>query len=166
MSQQKKPLFKKILKYLAIGTVRTLALLGVVAVFFKIYIAIVGNHTGHTKQIKSRYHLIKLDQAIAEYRLDTGYYPVALMDLAIDSEDPMWMGPYVKEKELTDPWGKKYHYQFFQHVGGYQLYTLGSDHSVGGSEQKQDQVSKGSLLSNQINTLSHAKKHHIHNQDL
>lgn len=146
MPQLTPPPIKKAFKFLTIAIISALSLLGVVSIFFMIHVVTTGSHDSHTKQTISRHRLIKLDQAIAEYRLDTGYFPVALIDLAIDSQAPMWMGPYIKEKEVTDPWGKKYHYQFLQHAEGYQLYTLGSDHLVGGSDQKQDQVSNGSLF--------------------
>ena len=57
----------------------------------------------------------------------------------------MWLGPYTKEKSLNDPWGNRYFYQYFPKRKGYQLYTLGSDHSFGVNHQAKDLLSDGSL---------------------
>lgn len=137
---------KKLIRFIVVVTIGGLSLLGVLSIFFIIHTTTTGSHTGHTKQKKAQITLTKLDQAIHEYRLDIGNYPKNLKELAFDNSDTMWMGPYIKEKELKDPWGENYHYYLIEHTKGYQLYTLGSDLSEGGEDQNKDQLSKGSLI--------------------
>ncbi len=56
---------------------------------------------------KNRIFLSKLDHAINEYRSDTGTYPYSL-SLLVYSKSDRWMGPYIREKDLTDTWQQPY----------------------------------------------------------
>lgn len=136
---------KKIIRFFVIGTISALSLLGVICIFFMIHVATT-SRTCNTKEKIAQITLTKLDQAIHEYKLDTGYFPKNLKDMAFDTNDSMWMGPYIREKELIDPWGENYHYHLIEHTNSYQLYTLGSDHTEGGEDHEKNQLSKKSLI--------------------
>ncbi len=137
---------KKIFRYLITAVISAFSLLGALYVLLMIKLAINGSHTGHTKQKRAQIILMRLDQAISEYRSDIGHFPERLNDLVTDTNDLMWMGSYIKEKELKDPWGEDHHYHLIHHANGYQLFTLGADHAEGGQDHQQDQLSKGSLF--------------------
>ncbi|MCX7554904.1 type II secretion system protein GspG [Marinicella sp. S1101] len=103
-----------------------------------------GIDESHSKQNSAKIELLRLDQSLAEYKLDSNNYPDSLKDLHVENH-PMWMGPYIKVKDLIDPWGEYYHYQNYPERGGYQLYTLGKDKKIGGIEHAKDQISESSL---------------------
>ncbi|WP_281347655.1 type II secretion system protein GspG [Marinicella rhabdoformis] len=88
--------------------------------------------------------LSKLDWSIKEYRQDTGAYPYALSQL-VSSNSDSWMGPYIKEKELKDPWGQPYKYLFMGKSIGYFLFSLGEDNAIGGNKSNHDLTSEASL---------------------
>ena len=134
---------KLIVKYLSISIVTALSLCGIAFV-----ILVVSSVTGGTgcrnKSIEARITLAKLDQSIQEFRLDLNAFPDQLSELH-DSERKGWIGPYIKEKELKDPWGEFYHYRNYPERDVYQLFTLGSDKQIGGNDHFKDQISEGSF---------------------
>lgn len=77
------------------------------------------------------------------YKLDNGDYPTEQQGLEAllkqPPNAPNWNGPYTrKDQSLVDPWGTKYFYKFPGEHGEFDLYSLGSDHKVGGSGEKKD----------------------------
>ena len=136
---------KSILKFTKVAVISFLSVCGIFFIILFININMTGSHNGHTKQKRTVFHLARLDSSIAEYYLDLNQYPESLFDLYQDTKQKMWMGPYVKEKDLVDYWGVNYRYQKFPNRNGYQLYTLGSDNKLGGTEHAYDQISEGSL---------------------
>lgn len=80
-----------------------------------------------------------IETAIGTYRLDVGKYPRSLEELVNNSGDAKWKGPYLKESQLTDPWGKKY--QFKRPGGGgrdFDLMSYGADGVQGGEGDNAD----------------------------
>ena len=67
---------------------------------------------------------------IESFRTDIGQYPESLKDLV---KKPMnedlaknWVAPYLKEKDLNDPWGAKYQYHLTpEQENPYELYSYG-----------------------------------------
>jgi type II secretion system protein G len=138
---------KSIPKLIGFGIVISLSLLGIAFIALVIYVTYFDSVGTHSKQNDAIWQLNKIDNALEEYKLDINAYPSSLLDLIKDDEsNSMWMGPYLKSKGHKDPWGKIYHYQYFPDRKGYQLYTLGSDHAVGGDDQAKDRISAKSLM--------------------
>lgn len=84
-----------------------------------------------------------LGEAVDAYHLDTGQYPSSQEGLKALLQAPpgttSWDGPYIKKAEsLIDPWGHPYRYQYPGRHGAFDVYTLGSDQSVGGAGEAQD----------------------------
>ena len=119
--------------------IEVLVVMTILAVIFGL---VVSNVTGG--QDKARYKeaqimVQKLTQSVAEYNLDTGNYPDSLEDLVNDNGDSMWMGPYIKEKDLTDPWKEPYHFSAnSQHGQSFDIYSYGADKSPGGDKLAAD----------------------------
>jgi len=119
--------------------IEVLVVMTILAVIFGL---VVSNVTGG--QDKARYKeaqimVQKLTQSVAEYNLDTGNYPDSLSDLVTDNGDSMWMGPYIKEKDLTDPWKEPYHFSpNSQHGQSFDIYSYGADKSPGGEKLAAD----------------------------
>jgi general secretion pathway protein G len=135
---------KLIVKYLSIGIVTALSLCGIVFIILTLDMIAGGSDESHSRQKKARIELLRLDKSLAEYKLDSNNYPDSLLNLYKENH-PRWMGPYIKEKELKDPWGEFYHYRNYPEREGYQLFTLGKDKKIGGDNHNYDQLSEGSM---------------------
>lgn len=86
-----------------------------------------------------------LGLALDQYRIDVGQYPSTeqgLIALYKKPENvPKWSGAYLKKNIPNDPWGKPYLYKSPGEHGDYDLFTLGKDGQLGGTEEAQDMVS-------------------------
>src|SRR3954470_19767740 len=53
-----------------------------------------------------------LENALDQYRLDTGHYPTTELGLKAlggkTAGEPKWSGPYLRKDVPADPWGKPY----------------------------------------------------------
>jgi general secretion pathway protein G len=83
-----------------------------------------------------------IESAIYAYQLNTGLYPKTLNDLLtcpLGLEDK-WAGPYLKEKQLYDPWGNMYIYDpnGKAHSGNYDIISYGKDGKPGGEGYNED----------------------------
>jgi hypothetical protein len=90
-----------------------------------------------TFESKDKYRMNDLSNALRTYHLDMGEYPRNLKQLVIH-ESENWFGPYVKAKELMNPWGSEYLYQSSNET--FQLLSLGSDNQFGGEDYAKDKV--------------------------
>lgn len=85
-----------------------------------------------------------LGLGLDQYRIDVGQYPSTEQGLAALNKNPgnvaKWGGPYLKKNVPNDPWGKPYLYQSPGEHGDYDLYTLGKDGQVGGTQEAEDVV--------------------------
>jgi hypothetical protein len=73
--------------------------------------------------------------AINAYILNTDKLPGTLEDLIVCPEglESTWVGPYLKESQLYDPWGRKYFFEY-----GYRLQSYGADGIKGGDNENAD----------------------------
>jgi len=83
-----------------------------------------------------------LGKALDQYRLDVGHYPateagLAALNTALGNETK-WQGPYLAKSVPNDPWGKAYLYKMPGEHGEYDIWSLGSDGSVGGDKEAAD----------------------------
>jgi general secretion pathway protein G len=68
--------------------------------------------------------------ALELYYMENGSYPSASVGLKAlveaTPEAPRWNGPYIKKaKNLLDPWGRPYQYNYPVSSGQYEVYSLG-----------------------------------------
>lgn len=115
----------------------------VVMVMMATLIGLVANSVGNSKKNGDRktakIMIGKLKLKIEEFNLDVGYYPKSLNALANDNGDSNWMGPYVKEKELNDPWREEFKYSYpGQNGEEFSLISYGVDKSPGGEQFNKD----------------------------
>jgi general secretion pathway protein G len=81
-----------------------------------------------------------LSGKLDNYKLDVGAYPESLDQLVTNSNNaPNWLGPYVKEQELKDPWSNALTYQKVDN-SQFTLTSFGADGVAGGDGTKQDIV--------------------------
>lgn len=90
----------------------------------------------------ARAQIAALEQALDQYRLDTGHYPTTEQGLAAlfakPGNEQKWGGPYLKKNVPSDPWGKPYIYKSPGEHGEYDLSSLGKDGQPGGSDEAAD----------------------------
>jgi general secretion pathway protein G len=115
----------------------------VVMVMMATLIGLVANSVGNSKKkgdVQTAKIMIgKLKLKIEEFNLDNGYYPRSLDALVNDNGDPNWMGPYVKEKDLKDPWKEEFQYSSpGQHDEEFSIISYGKDRSPGGTKFDKD----------------------------
>ncbi len=96
------------------------------------------------KSEKAKYDLGKqmvgrLSMAVENYYLDTGSAPQSLQDLVSrPGNATSWNGPYVKEKDIKDPWGRDFGYRFPGENGEFDLVFYGKDGQPGGEDLNKD----------------------------
>lgn len=83
--------------------------------------------------------VVKLDQEIQAYALDTGSPPASTEDLITKPANaPTWSGPYAKPSDLRDPFGHPYGYAFPGKHGQYDIIFYGRDGKPGGEGADRD----------------------------
>jgi general secretion pathway protein G len=97
---------------------------------------------GKSEVKTAKAQIAALEQSLDQFRIDVGHYPSieqGLNALMINTDnDQHWSGPYLKKGVPNDPWGKPYQYRVPGQHGEYDLFSLGKDGQVGGSDEAQD----------------------------
>jgi general secretion pathway protein G len=128
----------------------TLIELLVVLVILGLLAALAGprvvGYLGGAKSDTSRLQIANFKSALDLYRLDTGSYPTSQQGLGAlvrsPGNVPGWKGPYIDSAELpVDPWGNAYNYRAPGEHGPFDLQSLGSDKSAGGTGEASDVTS-------------------------
>lgn len=91
---------------------------------------------GKSEAKVARAQIVALEQALDQYRLDTGHYPSAEDGLeALNTRpptEPKWEGPYLKKGVPLDPWGHPYGFRIPGEHGEFDLVSFGRDGQPGG----------------------------------
>ena len=81
----------------------------------------------------------QLSGKIEEYALDVGNPPESIDALFSQPGDSSnWNGPYVKEKDLKDPWGTPMQYRYPGEHGDFDVWSYGTDKKEGGEKYAKD----------------------------
>lgn len=119
--------------------IEVLVVMTILAIIFGMVVRNVTGGQDKAKYKEAQIMVKKIDQAVQEFNLDTGNLPDSLEELVSDNGDSMWMGPYLKEKELKDPWGEPYQYSTnSQHGMSYDIYSYAKDKNPGGEKLAAD----------------------------
>lgn len=116
-----------------------LVILGLVAA---IAVPQVIKYVGSAKSDTARIQIERLATTLDLYRLEVGRYPSSAEGLEALVERPpnveTWNGPYLKERDISDPWNRPYVYASPGEIGDYDLSTLGADGQEGGDGENAD----------------------------
>lgn len=97
---------------------------------------------GKSEVKTAKAQIVALEQALDQYRLDTGHYPSTeqgLLALFVKpGDEPRWEGPYLKKQAPPDPWGKPYIYKQPGEHGELDLFSYGKDGQPGGTDNAAD----------------------------
>lgn len=109
-------------------------------------------NVGDAKQSAAKSQLEMFSVALNQYRLDNDQYPTTDQGLAALRTIPAtgtiprnWRGPYLSRVVPQDPWNRPYIYLSpgIENPQSYDLYTLGRDGLVGGTDEDADITSWG-----------------------
>lgn len=97
---------------------------------------------GKSQSKAARAQIVALEQALEQYRIDTGHFPSSADGLAAltaaPAGDVSWAGPYLKKAVPKDPWGRPYLYQEPGSHGEVDISSLGKDGRAGGAGDDAD----------------------------
>ena len=100
------------------------------------------SQVGKSETKAAQSQIVALEQALDQYRLDTGHYPSTEPGLgALNTRppnEPKWSGPYLRKEVPPDPWGQPYFYRYPGEHGELDLYSYGKDGQPGGSGDDAD----------------------------
>jgi len=101
--------------------------------------------TGRSQQAKitgARTQIANFETALSAFEIDLGRYPTTTEGLRAlvvkpTSDADAWLQPYLSREEVPkDPWGNEYQYRYpgQYNESGYDLYSVGPDHKLGGND--------------------------------
>ncbi len=98
-------------------------------------------HVNSSKITTAKAQVKMLEQAVFDFRLDTGKLPSQSQGLEIlikkDQNVKNWKGPYIKGIPL-DPWQNKYIYRVPGEHGEFDIFSWGPDSQAGGEGENED----------------------------
>ncbi|HTM52280.1 MAG TPA: type II secretion system major pseudopilin GspG [Bryobacteraceae bacterium] len=98
------------------------------------------------KTVAARVQINNFEQALTQYKLNTGLFPTTEQGLEALRVKPanvnQWEGPYIRKEIPLDPWGHPYVYKFpGEHGEEPDLISYGADGQAGGEGLNADIVS-------------------------
>lgn len=135
-------LFNRRLRRRAFTLIEIIVVVTIIGILALLIVPRLFHRISSAKHGVARTNLQTLEAQVLAFQIDTGRLPAALRELVeqpSDLEAGKWQGPYVKEKDLTDPWGEPYKYRA---PGGrgqdFELASFGADKSEGGEGENAD----------------------------
>ena len=99
---------------------------------------------GGAKQAVAKQKIAVLEAKVLEFQADCGRFPSAqeglqaLLQAPSDVSDS-WKGPYVKQKDIIDPWGVEIMYQYpGRYNVDFDIFTYGVDGQEDGEDENAD----------------------------
>ena len=107
-----------------------LVVMGILAVLTAVATPQLMGYFGKAKTQSAQIQIENIGTALEMYYMENGSYPSASVGLKAlveaTPEAPRWNGPYLKKaKNLLDPWGHPYQYNYPGSNGEYEVYSLG-----------------------------------------
>ena len=107
-----------------------LVVMGILAVLTAVATPQLMGYFGKAKTQSAQIQIENIGTALEMYYMENGSYPSASVGLRAlveaTPEAPRWNGPYLKKaKNLLDPWGHPYQYNYPGSNGEYEVYSLG-----------------------------------------
>ena len=107
-----------------------LVVMGILAVLTAVATPQLMGYFGKAKTQSVQLQIENIGTALELYYMENGSYPSAGVGLKAlveaTPEAPRWNGPYLKKaKNLLDPWGRPYQYNYPGANGEYEVYSLG-----------------------------------------
>lgn len=132
-----------------------LVVLAIIATLVAVVAPSIFRNVGDAKTDAAKSQIEIFVLALDAYRLDNDTYPMSGQGLAALRTKPTtgaiprnWRGPYLRKDVPSDPWGRPYLYEApgVANPTSFDLYTLGRDGKVGGSDEDADITSWGGAV--------------------
>lgn len=132
-----------------------LVVLAIIATLVAVVAPSIFRNVGDAKTAAAKSQIEIFGLALDTYRLDNNAYPTTAAGLAAlrtkptaGDGPPNWRGPYLQKDVPLDPWGRPYVYVApgLANPASYDLYTLGRDGKVGGTDEDADITSWGGAV--------------------
>lgn len=98
---------------------------------------------GSAKQSVAKQKIAEIEKAIEMFSYDYGRLPASLDELVnrpSDIPEEKWNPPSLRAKDLLDPWGNEFLYQYPGEHGLYDLQSYGADRQPGGEKENADVI--------------------------
>ena len=107
-----------------------LVVMGILAVLTAMATPQLMGYFGKAKTQSVQLQIENIGTALELYYMENGSYPSASVGLKAlieaTPDAPRWNGPYIKKaKNLLDPWGRPFQYNYPVSNGQYEVYSLG-----------------------------------------
>ena len=132
-----------------------LVVLAIIATLVAVVAPSIFRNVGDAKSTAARSQIEIFALALDAYRLDNDVYPTTAQGLVALRTNPTvggtsrkWRGPYLRKDVPLDPWGRPYLFVApgVENSTSYDLYTLGRDGKIGGSDEDADITSWGGVV--------------------
>lgn len=132
-----------------------LVVLAIIATLVAVVAPSIFRNVGDAKTAAAKSQIEIFGLALDAYRIDNDAYPTTDQGLAALRSKPTtgaapknWRGPYIRKDVPLDPWGHSYVYVApgAANPTSYDLYTLGRDGKIGGSDEDSDLTSWGGAV--------------------
>ncbi|HET7584023.1 MAG TPA: type II secretion system major pseudopilin GspG [Gemmatimonadaceae bacterium] len=139
----------------AFTLIELLVVIAIIAVLAAVVAPAVFRNVGDAKTHAAESQIELFALALDSYRLDNDQYPTtqqglqALRTAPTGADAPRnWRGPYLRKEVPLDPWGHAYVYVSpgRANAQSYDLYTLGRDGRIGGTDEDADRTSWGGAV--------------------
>jgi general secretion pathway protein G len=130
----------------AFTIVELLVVIVIISLIAAFYAPKLFKEVGGAKANIAKAKMAVLEEAIHRFYLASNRFPddseglEALIVPPDDIEEGKWNGPYLKQKELLDPWGNPYMYMAEGQInpGSFDLISFGADGQEGGEGNDED----------------------------
>ncbi len=116
----------------------------VVVIIIAVLAALIGprffGEVGKAKSAVAQQKVKVIEQAVEKFYYEHNRFPSGLNELVdrpADVPETSW-NPMFKAKDLVDPWGKPFQYQYPGQHDKFDIYSLGADGTEGGSGEDAD----------------------------
>jgi general secretion pathway protein G len=128
----------------AFTLIELLVVVTVIGILALLIVPRVIGRIGAAKQSVAKQKVEVLNSVVQTFQIDCGRLPTAQEGLRALLQPPSdvaekWKGPYVKEKDILDPWDVEFKYDNPpRHNADFDIYTYGADHQEGGEGENAD----------------------------
>ena len=132
--------------------IELIVVIAIIATLAAVVAPAIFQNVGDAKVESAKSQIEMLSLALNTYRLDNDAYPsteqglTALETMPTTGDIPKhWRGPYLTRVLPNDPWDRPYFYRSpgIANPKGFDLYTLGKDGKIGGTDEDVDITSWG-----------------------
>jgi general secretion pathway protein G len=128
----------------AFTLVELLVVVIIIGILAALIVPRVFGRVGAAKQGVAKQKIGVLETKVLEFQTDCGRFPTQQEGLQAlirqPSDCPKWKGPYVKDKDILDPWEVEFVYRYpgRRNTGDFDLMTFGADKQEGGEDENED----------------------------